>query len=164
MRTYYLRSFGCQMNEHDAERIRFALESEGLAAAGAPDEADVLVYNTCTVRRSADERLAGHLSAAARLKREDPDRIVLVTGCLPQAEQAAFFARFPFVDGALGPQNLHRLPELLEAAVESAARPAGFFEDGPAMSGDLVARRERPYQAWVQIMSGCTNFCSYCIV
>ncbi len=166
MRTYYLRSFGCQMNAHDAERIRALLEAEGLERADEPDGADVLVYNTCTVRQSADERLAGHLGTAARLKREDRGRIVLVTGCLPQAEQDDFFRRFPFVDGALGPQNLQRLPELLAAAVEPTAtgRPPGFFADGPAMSGDLAARRERPYQAWVQIMSGCTNFCSYCIV
>ena len=162
--TYYLRSFGCQMNEHDAERIRAMLEARGLRQTAEPDGADVLVYNTCTVRKSADDRLAGHLGTAARLKRERPGRIVLVTGCLPQAEQAAFFARFPFVDGALGPQNLHRLPELLDAAVEPAAVPGGFFDDGPAMSGDLAARRARPYQAWVQVMSGCTNFCSYCIV
>jgi len=162
---YYLRSFGCQMNEHDAERIRALLEAEGLERADEPDGADVLVYNTCTVRKSADDRLAGHLGDAARLKRKDPSRVVLVTGCLPQAEQAGFFARFPFVDGALGPQNLYRLPELLQAAVEPAAgSPAGFFEDGPHFSGELAARRERPYQAWVQVMSGCTNFCSYCIV
>jgi tRNA-2-methylthio-N6-dimethylallyladenosine synthase len=176
LRTYYLRSFGCQMNAHDAERIRFVLEARGLLQVDEPDEADVLVYNTCTVRKSADERLAGHLSGAARLKREDPGRIVLVTGCLPQAEQHDFFQRFPFVDGALGPQNLHRLPELLEAAVEPAGgeeaaaaalskgRPSGFFDDGPHFSGALPARRERPFQAWVQIMSGCTNFCTYCIV
>ena len=162
---YYLRSFGCQMNEHDAERIRALLEAEGLERADEPDGADVLVYNTCTVRKSADDRLAGHLGTAARLKRDDPSRVVLVTGCLPQAEQAGFFARFPFVDGALGPQNLHRLPELLQAAVEPAGGgPAGYFEDGPHFSGSLTARRERPYQAWVQVMSGCTNFCSYCIV
>jgi len=163
--TYYLRSFGCQMNEHDAERICALLDERGLTRTAAPDDADVLVYNTCTVRKSADDRLAGHLGTAARLKRERPGRIVLVTGCLPQAERAGFFARFPFVDGALGPQNLHRLPELLDAAVEPAAGgPAGFFADGPALSGDLAARRERPFQAWVQVMSGCTNFCSYCIV
>ena len=164
MRTYYLRSFGCQMNEHDAERIRFALEADGLRQVEEPDAADVLVYNTCTVRKSADDRLAGHLSGAARLKREDPGRIVLVTGCLPQAEQQDFFRRFPYVDGALGPQNLHRLPELLRAAAEPADRPPGFFDDGPRLSGELGARRARPHQAWVQIMSGCTNFCSYCIV
>jgi len=162
---YYLRSFGCQMNEHDAERIRALLEAEGLQRADEPDDADVLVYNTCTVRKSADDRLAGHLGTAARLKRADPSRVVLVTGCLPQAEQAGFFARFPFVDGALGPQNLRRLPELLHAAVEpGVGGPAGYFEDGEHFSGSLSARRERPYQAWVQVMSGCTNFCSYCIV
>jgi tRNA-2-methylthio-N6-dimethylallyladenosine synthase len=162
---YYLRSFGCQMNEHDAERIRALLEAQGLERADEPDDADVLVYNTCTVRKSADDRLAGHLGTAARLKRDRPSRVVLVTGCLPQAEQAGFFARFPFVDGALGPQNLHRLPELLEAAVEPVDQgPTGYFEDGPRLSGSLIAHRERPHQAWVQVMSGCTNFCSYCIV
>ena len=162
---YYLRSFGCQMNAHDAERIRALLEAEGLERADAPEAADVLVYNTCTVRKSADDRLAGHLGTAARLKREDPGRVVLVTGCLPQAEQQDFFTRYPFVDGALGPQNLHRLPDLLAAAVEPAGtEPAGYFEDGDHFSGDLAARRTRPFQAWVQVMSGCTNFCSYCIV
>jgi len=186
MRTYYLRSFGCQMNEHDAERLRHLLEAEGLAPVSEPEAADVLVYNTCTVRESADERLAGHLSGAGRLKREHPGRVVLVTGCLPQAEGAAFFARFPFVDGILGPQNVHRLPELLEAAVtrtvpgdavmrpsdaetapSDAEAPSGrpaFVDDGPHMSGELPGRRARPFQAWVQVMSGCTNFCSYCIV
>ncbi|MBN2204085.1 MAG: tRNA (N6-isopentenyl adenosine(37)-C2)-methylthiotransferase MiaB [Thermoleophilia bacterium] len=179
MRTYYLRSFGCQMNEHDAERLRHLLEAGGLAPVGEPEAADVLVYNTCTVRESADARLAGHLSGAARLKRERPGRVVLVTGCLPQAEGVAFFARFPFVDGILGPQNVHRLPELLEAAVarttpgDAARAPGGagaapgrpaFVEDGPHMSGELPGRRARPFQAWVQVMSGCTNFCSYCIV
>ena len=165
MGTYYLRSFGCQMNEHDAERIRFILEAEGLRPVAVPDDADVLVYNTCTVRKSADDRLAGHLGDAARLKRQDPARIVLVTGCLPQAEQDEFFRRFPYVDGALGPQNLHRLPELLAAAVEpSGASARGLFDDGPRLSGELRGRRERPFQAWVQTMSGCTNFCTYCIV
>jgi tRNA-2-methylthio-N6-dimethylallyladenosine synthase len=169
------------MNEHDAERIRALLEERGLAPVAEPDGADVLVYNTCTVRQSADDRLAGHLGTAARLKREDPGRIVLVTGCLPQAERDEFFRRFPFVDGAVGPQNLHHLGDLLEVAVEPFRRddahgpdlsdpaasegpPRAYFEDGPAMSGDLAARRARPYQAWLQIMSGCTNYCSYCIV
>ena len=174
MRTYYLRSFGCQMNAHDAERIRALLEERGLAPVGEPDRADLLVYNTCTVRKSAEDRLAGHLGIAARLKREDPRRIVLVTGCLPQAEKDELFRRVPFVDGALGPQNLHHLGDLLDAVVEpaqagggaasSAQRPRGYFEDGAAMSGALEGRRQRPFQAWVQIMSGCTNYCSYCIV
>jgi tRNA-2-methylthio-N6-dimethylallyladenosine synthase len=154
------------MNAHDAERIRALLESGGLRAVASADEADVLVYNTCTVRQSAEDRLAGHLGDAARLKRQDPERVVLVTGCVPQAEQERFFARFPHVDGALGPQNIHKLPELLAAAEAGAGReaPPSFFEDGGHFSGDLPSLRERPFQAWVQVMSGCTNFCSYCIV
>ncbi len=162
MQRYYLRSFGCQMNEHDAERLRALLEGAGLVAVDEPHDADVLLYNTCTVRQSADERLAGHLGTAARLKREQPHRKVFVTGCLAQAEQERLFTHYPFVDGALGPQNVHRLPELLEEA--SRGSHCGFFDDGPAMSGDLPARRARRHQAWVQTMSGCTNFCTYCIV
>jgi tRNA-2-methylthio-N6-dimethylallyladenosine synthase len=153
------------MNEHDAERIRAVLESEGLARRETPEDADVIVYNTCTVRRSADQRLAGHLSGAARLKRQEPGRTIVVTGCLPQAEQAAFLAEYPFVDVAVGPQNLHRLAEALRAARGTTnSGQVALFDDGDAMSGDLPSRRERPFQAWVQIMSGCTNFCSYCIV
>ena len=169
MSSYYLRSFGCQMNEHDAERIRAVLEDLGYRAVSEPLDADVLVYNTCTVRKSADERLAGHLGAAARAKREDPRRIVAVTGCLPQADRAALFQRYPFVDIALGPQNLHHLHEAVVQARAARATtldrgPQGFFEDGPLLSGELPARRGRPFEAWVQVMSGCTNFCSYCVV
>ena len=169
MSSYYLRSFGCQMNEHDAERIRTVLEDLGYEAVAEPLQADVLVYNTCTVRKSADDRLAGHLGAAARAKREDPRRIVAITGCLPQAERAALFERYPFVDVALGPQNLHHLREavlhaLAARSAPGGCEPQGFFEDGPRLSAELPARRQRPFQAWLQVMSGCTNFCSYCIV
>ena len=162
MKTYFLGSFGCQMNEHDAERIRAVLESEGLARRETPEDADVIVYNTCTVRRSADQRLAGHLSGAARLKRQEPGRTIVVTGCLPQAEQAAFLAEYPFVDVAVGPQNLHRLAEALRAARGTTnSGQVALFDDGDAMSGDLPSRRERPFQAWVQIMSDQCNWCRY---
>ena len=169
MSSYYLRSFGCQMNEHDAERIRAVLEDLGYEAVAEPLQADVLVYNTCTVRKSADDRLAGHLGAAARAKREDPRRVVAITGCLPQAERAALFERYPFVDVALGPQNLHHLREAIvqSLAMRSApgsCAPQGFFGDGARLSAELPARRQRSFHAWVQVMSGCTNFCSYCIV
>jgi tRNA-2-methylthio-N6-dimethylallyladenosine synthase len=161
MDTYYLRSFGCQMNEHDAERIRAVLESHGLAPVETPDEARVIVYNTCTVRQSANERFAGHIGAAARLKRADPSRTVIVTGCLPEAQREAFFVAYPFVDAAIGPQNLDRLADVV---ARPTVEPQGFFGDRPLFSGDMQGRRTRPFQAWVQIMTGCTNFCSYCIV
>ena len=167
--SYYLRSFGCQMNDHDAERIQAMLEGMGYTAVATPGEADILIYNTCTVRRSADERLAGHLSAAARLKRTDPRRVVALTGCLPQAEQHEVFTRFPFVDVAVGPQSLYRLREALQEAITARQlqlepRPRGHFEEGPHLTSELPSRRARPFQAWVQVMSGCTNFCSYCVV
>lgn len=166
--SYFLRTFGCQMNDHDAERIRAVMEDLGYRRVAELEDADVLIYNTCTVRSSADERLAGHLGAAARAKRADRRRLVVLTGCLPQAEQESIFARFPFVDLALGPQNLHRLPDAIRRAVadrrHGLGEHHGFFEDTPRLSAELPSRRERPFQAWVQVMSGCTNFCSYCVV
>jgi len=127
--TYYLRTFGCQMNEHDSERIRAVLEAEGLRRVAAPDEAAVLVYNTCTVRQSADERLAGHLGTAARLKRDDPARLVVVTGCLPQAEQAAFFARFPL--RRRGPRPAEPGPPLRGLARRPASSRAASSPTSP---------------------------------
>ncbi len=159
MRTFYLRSFGCQMNDHDAERIRALLEADGLVRVSSVDDADVIVYNTCTVRRSADDRLAGHLGEAARVKALDPQRVVVVAGCLPQVEREGLFERFPFVDVALGPQHLAELPGALHACGQR-----GFFAGAGGLSSDLPTHRGRPFQAWVQAMSGCTNCCSYCIV
>ncbi len=159
MQTYFLRSFGCQMNDHDAERIRALLESDGLRRVESVDDADVLVYNTCTVRHSADDRLAGHLGEAARVKALDPRRLVVIAGCLPQVEREALFERFPFVDVALGPQHLRELPRAL-----AAGGRVGCFDGEGALSGELPAHRERPHQAWVQIIAGCSNGCAYCIV
>jgi tRNA-2-methylthio-N6-dimethylallyladenosine synthase len=158
MRTYYLRSFGCQMNDHDAERMAALLDGEGLVRVAEPDDADLLVYNTCTVRRSADQRFEGHLGEAARLKALDPERLVVVTGCLPQVEQESLFERYPVVDAAVGPQSLEQLREVVGGG------RGGFFEDAGILSGDLPGRRARPFQAWVQVMAGCTNCCTYCIV
>jgi tRNA-2-methylthio-N6-dimethylallyladenosine synthase len=159
MRTFFLRSFGCQMNDHDAERISALLEDDGLERVARVDDADVIVYNTCTVRRSADDRLAGHLGEAARVKARDPRTVVVVAGCLPQVEREALFERFPFVDLALGPQHLHELPAAL-----AGGEQRGYFDGEGELSGELPAHRERPFQAWLQVMSGCSNGCSYCIV
>ncbi len=159
MRTFFLRSFGCQMNDHDAERIRALLEDDGLERVARIDDADVIVYNTCTVRRSADDRLAGHLGEAARVKALDPRRIVVVAGCLPQVEREALFERFPFVDVALGPQHLRELPAALAARGQR-----GYFDGDGDFSGALPVHRERRFQAWVQVMAGCDNACTYCIV
>ncbi len=162
--TYYLRSFGCQMNDHDAERIAGVLEGLGLRRAGSPEESDALVYNTCSIREKADTRLWGHLSLAGRLKKEDPGKLIIVTGCLAQSRREEFFADFPFVDILAGPQSLHELPHLLEERLSSGSRAGAFAESTSLWSADLPRARAEGPVAWVQIVAGCSNFCSYCIV
>jgi tRNA-2-methylthio-N6-dimethylallyladenosine synthase len=162
--TYYLRSFGCQMNDHDAERIAGLLEQMGLSRRESPEEAALLVYNTCSIREKADTRLAGHLGDAARLKREDTSRLVVVAGCLAQSRKEEFLEEFPFIDVLVGPQSLHELPELLRRR-QAGGRPVGAFQEGTTRwSAELPRTGLNGPSAWVQITAGCSNYCSYCIV
>jgi tRNA-2-methylthio-N6-dimethylallyladenosine synthase len=164
LQTYYLRSFGCQMNDHDSERIAGMLEEMGLAARPSPEGTDLLVYNTCSVREKADTRLAGHLGAAARLKREQPSRLVVVAGCLAQSRREEFLAEFPFVDVLVGPQSLHHLPTLLGERLRTDKSTGAFDEATTRWSADLPRARVSGPSAWVQIVAGCSNACTYCIV
>jgi tRNA-2-methylthio-N6-dimethylallyladenosine synthase len=163
-RSYYLRSFGCQMNEHDSERIAGLLEEMGLAAAVAPEDADLLVYNTCSIREKADTRLAGHLGTASRLKKEKPSRLVVVAGCLAQSRRAEFFADFPFVDILVGPQSLHELPALVEQRLADGVGVGAYAETTTRWSAELPRVRVSGPCAWAQIVAGCSNYCTYCIV
>ncbi len=162
--TYYLRSFGCQMNEHDSERIAGLLQEMGLVATPSPEEADLLVYNTCSIREKADTRLAGHLGTAARLKKARPSRVVVVAGCLAQSRREGFFRDFPFVDVLVGPQSLHELPELLERRLAGGEAVGAFAGATTRWSADLPRARVNGPSAWVQIVAGCSNYCTYCIV
>ena len=158
---YHLTTFGCQMNDHDSERMRGLLEDQGYTPTQERDDADLILFNTCTIRGSADERFLGNLGHAKRVKRERPDVVVAVGGCWAQSQKAQVFSEFPFVDIAFGPGELTRLGELV--ARERIEAVGAFSFDG-AFSGTLPARRERPHQAWVQISVGCNSVCSYCIV
>src|SRR3954471_17801190 len=159
-RTYHLTTFGCQMNEHDSERMKGMLESLGYGEAPAPDEADLILFNTCSIREAADSRFLAHLGHAKRLKSEDPERVVGVGGCWAQSVKEEVFERFPFVDVAFGPGQIGRLAEFLTSDSLTAQ---GYFEFED-FSGHLPARREREFQAWLQISQGCNCRCSYCIV
>jgi tRNA-2-methylthio-N6-dimethylallyladenosine synthase len=152
------------MNEHDSERIAGLLGEMGLTAAGSPEEADLLVYNTCSIREKADTRLAGHLGTAARLKRGRPSRLVVVAGCLAQSRREEFLADFPFVDVLVGPQSLHELPALLERRLREGGAVGAFAEATTHWSADLPRTRTNGPSAWVQIVAGCSNYCTYCIV
>jgi tRNA-2-methylthio-N6-dimethylallyladenosine synthase len=160
MKRYHVTTFGCQMNVHDSERMKGMLESLGYVEAPDRAEADLILFNTCSIRESADSRFVAHLGEAKRLKRERPERVVGVGGCWAQSVKEEVFARFPFVDVAFGPGQVHRLAEFLTSDSLTAQ---GYFEF-EGFTGDLPAKRERRFQAWVQISVGCNMACSYCIV
>ena len=160
MARYHITTFGCQMNEHDSERIKGMLESLGYAETDAREHADLILFNTCSIRENADNRFTAHLGDAKRLKLENPERIVGVGGCWAQSVKEEVFARFPFVDVAFGPGQVHKLAEFLTSDSLSAQ---GYFEF-EGFTGHLPARRERRFQGWVQISVGCNCACSYCIV
>jgi tRNA-2-methylthio-N6-dimethylallyladenosine synthase len=159
-KRYHVTTFGCQMNEHDSERMRGMLDSLGYEEAEARADADLILFNTCSIRESADNRFVAHLGEAKRLKSEDPERVVGVGGCWAQSVKHEVFDRFPFVDVAFGPGQIGRLAEFLTSDSLTAQ---GYFEFED-FSGHLPAKRERDFQAWLQISQGCNCVCSYCIV
>jgi tRNA-2-methylthio-N6-dimethylallyladenosine synthase len=160
MRRYHVTTFGCQMNEHDSERMKGMLDSLGYIESEDREGADLILFNTCSIRESADNRFIAHLGEAKRLKSEDPARVVGVGGCWAQSVKDEVFRRFPFVDVAFGPGQIHRLAEFLTSDSLTAQ---GYFEFED-VSGHLPMKREREFQAWVQISQGCNCVCSYCIV
>jgi len=157
---YHLTTFGCQMNEHDSERMKGMLESLGYSEADERPEAELILFNTCSIRETADSRLLAHLGEAGRIKREAPDTLIGVGGCWAQSLKREVFERFPFVDVAFGPGQVHKLAEFLTSERLSAQ---GYFEF-EGFTGHLPARRERAFQGWLQISVGCNCACSYCIV
>jgi tRNA-2-methylthio-N6-dimethylallyladenosine synthase len=159
-KRYHVTTFGCQMNVHDSERMRGMLDSLGYEEAEVPDDADLILFNTCSIRESADNRFIGHLGEAKRLKSEDPGRVVGVGGCWAQSVKDEVFQRFPFVDVAFGPGQIHRLAEFLQSDSLSAQ---GYFEFED-FAGRLPTRRVREFQGWLQVSQGCNCNCAYCIV
>ncbi|HET8672611.1 MAG TPA: hypothetical protein VFL87_03185, partial [Thermoleophilaceae bacterium] len=160
MRTYHVTTFGCQMNEHDSERMKGMLESLGYSEVAERAEADVILFNTCSIRESADSRFVGHLGEAKRLKAEDPTKVIGVGGCWAQSVKDDVFRQFPFVDVAFGPGQI---PKLAEFLTSDSITAQGYFEF-ESFSGHLPMKRGREFQAWVQISVGCNCRCSYCIV
>ncbi len=160
MKKFHVTTFGCQMNEHDSERMKGMLTSLGYSESEERDEADLILFNTCSIRENADNRFISHLGEAKRLKGENPERIVGVGGCWAQSVKDEVFRRFPFVDVAFGPGQIHKLAEFLNSDQLTAQ---GYFEFED-FAGHLPAHRARQFQGWLQISQGCNCVCSYCIV
>ena len=163
MRRYHVTTFGCQMNAHDSERIKGMLEELGLGEAPSQETADVLVFNTCTIREKPDTKFAAHLGHAIAQKRANPDTVIAVGGCYAEAQRERLFELYPDVDVAFGPGSIPHLGEWLGVGGFGIAR-GRFGLDDRTFAGELPTHRERRYQAWVQISMGCNSRCAYCIV
>lgn len=151
------------MNSHDSERIKGMLESLGLGEAAAKEDADVVIFNTCTIREKPDTKLAAYMGEAAARKRENPDRVIAVGGCYAEAQRERIFELYPAVDVAFGPGSIAHLGEWLGAGGEGVARGRFGLNDRD-FAAELPMHNERSFQAWVQVSMGCNSKCSYCIV
>jgi len=165
MAKVFLRTFGCQMNEYDSEKIADVLrEAEGLEPAARPEDADLIVFNTCSVREKAQEKLFADLGRVKHLKRAKPGLMIAVGGCVASQEGPAVVERAPYVDVVFGPQTLHRLPELLERR-RSTGRPQVDISFPEIEKFDhLPPARVEGASAFVSIMEGCSKYCSFCVV
>ncbi len=163
-RTYQVRTYGCQMNVHDSERLAGMLETAGYAKAAADQQADVVVLNTCAVRENADNKLYGNLGHLASTKAAHPGMQIAVGGCLAQKDRAAVVERAPWVDVVFGTHNIGSLPALLERARHNDEAQVEILESLEVFPSSLPARRDSSYAAWVSISVGCNNTCTFCIV
>jgi tRNA-2-methylthio-N6-dimethylallyladenosine synthase len=163
-RTFEIRTYGCQMNMHDSERLAGLLEAAGYRPACGGGEPDVVIFNTCAVRENADNRLYGNLGHLLPVKNGHPGMQIAVGGCLAQKDRATITERAPWVDVVFGTHNLASLPVLLERARVQQRAQVEFAEALEQFPSALPARRESPYSAWVAISVGCNNTCTFCIV
>jgi tRNA-2-methylthio-N6-dimethylallyladenosine synthase len=168
-RRFFLRTFGCQMNEHDSERIAGLLQADGLEEAASVDDADVVVLNTCCIRENADNKLYGTLGHLKSVKDRRPGMQIVVAGCLAQKDREGVVERAPYVDVVLGTHNVHRAAELLHESTDAGRSVVEILEETAAddhatFPSALPVRREVPWAGWVTIQIGCDNSCAFCIV
>ncbi|MGZ4208050.1 MAG: tRNA (N6-isopentenyl adenosine(37)-C2)-methylthiotransferase MiaB [Actinomycetota bacterium] len=164
MPTYFIRTYGCQMNEHDSERIAGLLEQNGYARAPSPETADLVLFNTCAIRENADNRLYGTLGHMKALKERRPELRIAVGGCQVQKDKALVLEKAPWVDVAFGTFSVGELPRLLRARETTGVPAFEFAEQTDVFPSALPARRADPFHAWVSVSVGCDNACSFCIV
>ena len=164
--TYYIVTYGCQMNAHDSEKLAGMLDDMGMRPAAAREEADFVLHNTCCIRDNAERKALGNVTWLKEIKKERPDMLIGVCGCMVQEPGMAekILRQYPFIDVAFGTGNMHQLPELLLRAVETRRRVVSVPGEQSTLIEGLPIRRDSPFQAYVTIMYGCNNFCSYCIV
>jgi len=162
-KSYFIRTFGCQMNEHDSERVAGLFEQDGMTPADSFDDADVVYVNTCTIRENADNRMYGNLGQLKAIKDLNPEMLLVVGGCAAQKDRQLVRERAPWVDVVMGTHNLDRVIDLIDHA-EQWGPITEVVDELQAMPSSLPARRELEHSAWVTIQVGCNNTCTFCIV
>ncbi|MBQ3493902.1 MAG: tRNA (N6-isopentenyl adenosine(37)-C2)-methylthiotransferase MiaB, partial [Clostridia bacterium] len=162
---YNIVTYGCQMNVHESEKIAGILEKLGYSPTTKREDADIIVFNTCAIREGAEDRAFGNIGALKKMKKANPNKIIVVCGCMSQQKQVAdkIYKTFPFVDIILGTHNLHKLEQLITQKLQTKKRLLDHMESSEVYEG-LPCTRTSGKNAWVNIMYGCNNFCTYCIV
>ncbi len=165
-KKYNIITFGCQMNEHDSETIAGMLQEKGCVETMLRDDSDITIINTCSVRENADKRFFGTLGQLKKLKEKNPEYVACVCGCMMQQQHIidTIKSKYPWVDIIFGTHNIHRFPELLEKVYSEKKKIAETFEDSDQIVEGLPAKRLYKHKSFVNIMYGCNNFCTYCIV
>ncbi|MDO4552337.1 MAG: tRNA (N6-isopentenyl adenosine(37)-C2)-methylthiotransferase MiaB [Bacillota bacterium] len=165
-KTYYIQTFGCQMNERDSETLAGMLAELGYRENPFRSRAQVVILNTCSVRENADKRFFGTLGQLKKQRLEEPEGVVAVCGCMMQQQHVidTLKAKYPWVDLVFGTHNIHQFPELLQSVMAEQSRRVATWEEGGEVVEGLPALRKYPFKAYVNIMYGCNNFCTYCIV
>lgn len=163
---YHIITYGCQMNEHDSERLAGQLRELGYTYIEDYTKADVIIINTCAIRENAELRVFGKVGELKGLKRDHPGLIIGICGCMMQQSPVVdeLLKKYPHVDLIFGTHNIHQLPELFQQVQEKHKRVVQVWEDTPEAIPELPSERTSPFQAWVSIILGCNNFCTYCIV
>lgn len=166
LKRYNISTFGCQMNENDSERLAGMLTEMGYVHSESQEDSELIIYNTCCVRENAELKVYGHLGALKGLKRQKPDLIIAVCGCMMQQPEVVEHIRnkYRHVDLVFGTHNLHRFPELLHRALESGENIIDVSASAGTIAEGMPIERKEGVKAWVTIMYGCNNYCSYCIV
>ena len=163
MKTYFITTYGCQLNVHESEKLAGVLQKRGFLPADKLEDADIIVFNTCAIREGAEDRVFGNVGALKKLKKEHKEKIIAVCGCMTQQKAKAekLYQVFPFIDIIFGTSNLHKFEEFLD---KKTKRLLAYDEDFNLEGENMPFYRTSGENAWVNIMQGCNNFCTYCIV
>lgn len=165
-KQYYVRTYGCQMNENDSEKISAILEELNYTKAQRHEDADVILLNTCAIREGAENKVFGFIGELKKLKTTNPDLIIGMCGCMPQEDETVnrIYEKYPHIDLMFGTHNIHRLPLLLQEAQFSKEQIVEVWSEEGNVYEDIPVKRDSKHKAWVTIMYGCDRFCTYCIV